>query len=167
MRIAEVVHGVPFANAAHGNIIQFFDEKGKLHTVLKVRGEQCDGVLFLKTHQPDSFAEISWLRDDRNPRPNDTVLEFPDAVLISKEFSQLPNGRAPNTGDLTIHHDGTMMLLSGAHSCARYVDMKTGNTALANAGVTPALVVSRWAIVARTDDATTPLVQFPQLATAL
>jgi len=97
MRIAEVVHGVPFANAAHGNIIQFFDEKGKLHTVLKVRGEQCDGVLFLKTHQPDSFAEISWLRDDRNPRPNDTVLEFPDAVLISKEFPDCALSSATET----------------------------------------------------------------------
>ena len=161
MRIAGVVHGVPFANAAHGNFIQFFDEKDKLHIVLKVRGEQCDGVLFLRTHRPYSCAEIFWLRDNKNPWGYDTVLEFPDAMLISKEFSRLPNGHAPNKGDLIIHPDGSLMLLSGAHSCARYVDMKTGKIALPNAEATPSLVVSRWAIAVPTDNATTSLVEFP------
>ena len=166
MRIAEVVYGVPFANTAHGNIIQFFDETGKLHTALKVRGEQCDGVLFLKTHPPYSGAEIFWLRDNRPPGCEEIMLEFPDAMLLKKEFSQLIDGRAPRSGDLTIHQDGTTRLLSNTYSSARYVDMNTGEVTLPNAVTMPSLVVSRWAIVVPTDNATTPLVQFSEVATA-
>lgn len=166
MRIAEVVHGVPFAKAKHGNIIQFFDEKGQLHTALKVHGEQCDGVLFLKTYSPHATASIFWLRGNIRPWHDDIMLEFPDAMLLKKEFSPLIDGHAPNAGDLTMHHDGTLRLLSDTYSAARYVDMKTGEANLPNAVAMPSLVVSRWAIVVPIDNATTPLVQFPDVATA-
>jgi hypothetical protein len=52
MRIADVVHSVPFAEVKSGNIIQFFDDDAQLHTAIKVSREQCDGVLFLSDHPP-------------------------------------------------------------------------------------------------------------------
>ena len=164
MLIADVVQGVPFAKVKHRNIIQFFDDDAKLHTAVKVSGEQCDGVLFL-TDRPPSYsrATIFWVRDNMRPWHQDIMLEFPDAVLLSKEFSQLPDGRKPEAGSLTIHYDGTTMLLSKTYGSVRYVDMKTGKTVPPDDAVLMApLVVSRWAVVVPTGKATTSLVEFPE-----
>jgi hypothetical protein len=45
MLIAKVVQGVPFDKVKPGNIFQFFDHDAKLHTAIKVSGEQCNGVM--------------------------------------------------------------------------------------------------------------------------
>lgn len=165
MLIADVAQGVPFAKVKHGNIIQFFDDDAKLHTAVKVSGEQCDGVLFL-TDRPPSFsrATIVWVRDDmRPPWRQDIMLEYPDAMLLSKEFAQLSDGHRPETGSLTIHYDGTTMFLSKTYGSARYVDMKTGKTVPPDDVVlTSPVVVSRWAVVVPTGKATTSLVEFPE-----
>ena len=163
MFIAEVVQGAPFANVKHGNIIQFFDDDGKLHTAIKVSGEQCDGVLFL-TDYPPSYARATlfWVRDNMHPWNQDIMLEFPDALLLSKEFSQLPDGHRPKAGSLTIHQDGTTMLLSKTHGSALYVDMKTGKSVSPDTVLMAPLVVSRWAVVVPTGKATTSLVEFPE-----
>ena len=168
MLIVDVVQGVPFAKVKHDNIIQFFDDDAKLHTAVKVSGEQCDGVLFL-TDRPPSFsrATIFWVCDDMRPLwRQDIMLEFPDAMLLRKEFSQLRDGHKPKMGDLTIQHDGTTLLLANPYSSARYVDMRTGKTVPPDdTARTAFLVVSQWEVVVpTTDKATTSLAEFPEAA---
>jgi hypothetical protein len=82
--------------------------------------------------------------------------------LLIKEFVQLPDGNKPEMGNLTIQHDGTILLLTNPYSSSRYVDMKTGKTVPADAMRTAFLVVSRWAVVVPTDKATMSLVKFPE-----
>jgi hypothetical protein len=154
MLIADVVRGVPFDKVKPGNIFQFFDRDGKLHTAIKVSNEQCNGVAFLSDCLPPcSRATIYWDRENGHPWHQDIMLEFPDATLLIKEFVQLPDGKKPETGNLTIQHDGTTLLLTNPYSSSRYVDMKTGKTVSPDAMRTAFLVVSRWAVVVPTDPA--------------
>jgi hypothetical protein len=164
MLIGGVVQGVPFNEVKLGNVFQFFDRDGKLHTAIKVSGEQCNGVVFLTDSPPPcGRATIYWVRENAYPWHQDIMLEFPDATLLRKEFSQSPDGHKPNTGDLTIQHDGATLLVAGPYSWARYVDMRTGKTVPPDdATRTAFLVVSRWAVVVSTDKATTPLVEYPE-----
>src|ERR1700680_1414107 len=112
MRIANVVHGVPFAKVNEGNIIQFFDRDGKLYTGIKIYCENWKGVLFLKAPPPYKRAGIFPLTGESRPWDQDLMLEFPDAILLSKEFDKLPAGHKPRSGDLTMHHDGKIKLLT-------------------------------------------------------
>jgi hypothetical protein len=166
MLIAEVVQGVPFDDVKPGNIFQFFDRDAKLHTAIKVSGEQCNGIVFLTDFPPSCRrATIYWVRGNAHPWHQDIMLEFPDATLLRKEFSQYPDGHKPDTGDLTIQHDGTTLLLADPYSSTRYVDMKTGKTVPPDdAARTAFLVVSRWAVVVPTDKATTSLIEIPEAA---
>jgi len=124
MRLAEVVHGVPFEQVDGGNIIQFFDMKGRLYTGMKVTGAQCDGVLFLKGHSPNDRATIFWDRDNMHLWDHDMLLEFPDATLTPHEFA-FP-GTMPATGNLAIRHDGTTVFLSKTNDSVKYVDVTNG-----------------------------------------
>lgn len=166
MRVANVIHGVSFAEVKHGNLIQFFDNNGTLHTGIKVHTAQCDGVLFLIAHSPNERGTISWVRDSINPPwGHNLLLEFPDALLHSDGFMKLPDGHRPKGGDLTIHADGTTMFLtktSGSPLSALYVDMKTGQIAKANNAGMPPLIVSKWAIVIPTVEAGEVIVEFPE-----
>jgi hypothetical protein len=163
MLIAEVVQGVPFDKVKPGNIFQFFDRDAKLHTAIKVFDEQCNGVAFLTDCPPSySRATIYWVKEIGYPWYQDIMLEFPDATLLIKEFSQLPDGHKPEMGNLTIQHDGTTLLLTNPYSSSRYVDMKTGKTVPPDAMRTAFLVVSRWAVVVPTGTATMSLVKFPE-----
>src|SRR6266566_4563680 len=148
MKIANAVRGVPFAEVKHGTIVQIFDTNSNLYIGVKVDGGKCDGVLVLKGRPlADEQATILWVHDNtRPPWGDDFLLEFPDAILISKAFTKLPDDHAPKTGSLTIHHDGTTMYLTktgGSPLSARYVDMTTGKTAKANDTAKPALVISK------------------------
>jgi hypothetical protein len=166
MQIVNFVRGVPFAEIKHGKLLQFFDTNSNVHIGMKVYGEQCDGVLVLKGHPPSERPTISWVLDNMRPPWGDALLlEIPDAMLVNKAFAKLPDGHAPKTGDLTIHHDGTTMYLTktgGSPLSAMYVDMKTGKTTKAKKTRMPPLVVSKWAIVIPTVEAGELLIKFPE-----
>src|SRR5271166_6115976 len=148
MVIGEVVQGVPFDEVKPGNIFQFFDRDAKLHTAVKVSDELCNGVVFLTDSPSWRRATIYWVRGNTCPWYQDIMLEFPDATLLRKEFSQLCDGQKPKMGDLTIQHDGTTLLLADPYSSARYVDMRTGKTVPPDdTAHTAFLVVSQWAVV--------------------
>lgn len=162
MRIAEVVHGVPFEKVRKGNIIQFFDKDGNLYTGMKVASQQTEGILFLRSYPPYKPASIFFFVGETRPWDQDLMLEFPDALLVTKGFAKLPDGHAPHMGSLTIRHDGTTMLLSKTDGSALYVDMKTGDTSRPETGSPPPLSVSKWAIVVPNGEASESLVEFPE-----
>ena len=155
MRISTVVHGVPFAKVVPGNIIRIFDKDGKLYTGMKVYREHYTAVLFLQSQSSFKMAEIG-----ETLAKQDLMLEAPEAVLLCSEFSQSPHGRAPATGDLTIHDDGKTMLLAKMNGCPLYVDMSTGQVLSPDKGRMPYIKVSKWSIVLR-GDTTECLVEFP------
>jgi hypothetical protein len=155
MRISTVVHGVQFAKVVPGNIIRIFDKDGKLYTGMKVYREHYKAVLFLQSHPSFKMAEIGEIYAEQ-----DSILEAPEAVLLCREFTQLPHGHAPATGDLTIHDDGKTMLLAKMNSNPLYVDMNTGQVLSPDKGKSPSIKVSRWSIVLR-GDTTECLVEFP------
>ena len=161
MRIANVVHGVPFGKVNEGNIIQFFDRDGKLYTGIKICCEKWKGVLFLKAPPPYKRAGIFPLTDESHPWDQDLMLEFPDAMLLSKEFDQLPVGHKPCSGDLTMHHDGKIKLLSEPSGGVLYVDMRTGQVSPPDDGAMSPLIVSKWAIVLK-GNTSKCLVEFPE-----
>jgi hypothetical protein len=167
MKIANAVRGVLFTEVKHGTIVQIYDTNSTLYIGVKVAGEKCDGVLVLKCRPlADEQETILWVHDNACPPwGNDFLLEFPDAILVSKAFTKLPDGQAPKTGSLTIHHDGATMYLTkagGPPLSAKYVDMKTGKAAKANDTAKPALVITKWAIVVPMVEAGEVLIEFSE-----
>ena len=86
----------------------------------------------------------------------------PEAVLLCNEFTQMPYGHAPATGDLTIHDDGKTTLLAKWDKSPLYVDIGTGRVFPPDEGRKPTIKVSKWSIVLNADTKEC-LVEFPSV----
>jgi hypothetical protein len=157
MHISTGVRGVPFATATAGNIIRIFGKDNKLYTGMKVYRENYKAALYLQSHPIFGMAEIAEWHEEQG-----LILEAPEAVLLCNEFTQMPYGHAPATGDLAIHDDGKTTLLAKMNDSPWYVDMGTGQLFLPNEGRKPTIKVSKWSIVLKADTKEC-LVEFPSL----
>jgi hypothetical protein len=166
MRIAKVVRSVSFANVERGRVVRFFAD-GKLCTGMKVysaqdaQDEKKEGMLFLTAHPSYELASIVFpVGDARPPWHPDLLIEFVDASLLMKDFTNLPDHVPPRTGDLTLCHDDKTMLLGTLSGRPKYVDMETGAFCVVNEREhRQPIIVSKWAIVLA-DGTKEPLVKF-------
>ena len=148
MHISKTIRSTTFAEVNRGNIIRFFAQD-KLCMGMKIYRDSYDAVLFLEPPLNYKLADIVCLIGEPRPWDDDVMLEFPDAALVRKDFSRLPDGQKPSTGQLIISDDGRTMLLCKM-SMPVYVDMDTGRVFKCEE-MTPSIVVSKWEILLKSD----------------